>query len=99
MYSQALLFRFRYRTVFAYFHVLSRATSLSTGRPILTAFSDAPGKYLEREVFLMILINGKIFLLAETVAGGVLIKNAEDCELLLQRWRFEPVEPTVRLGN
>ena len=47
----------------------------------------------------MILINGKIFLLAETVAGGVLIKNAEDCKLLFQRWRFEPVDPTVRLGN
>ena len=36
---------------------------------------------------------------AEAAADGVLIENAEDYKLLLQRWRFEPVDLTVRLGN
>ena len=36
---------------------------------------------------------------AETAADGVFIENAEDCKWHLQHWRFEPVDPTVRLGN
>ena len=36
---------------------------------------------------------------AETAADGVLIENVEDCKSDLRHWRFEPVDPTVRLGT
>lgn len=35
----------------------------------------------------------------ETAADGVSIETAEGCESHLQRRRFGPVDPTVRLGN
>ncbi len=34
-----------------------------------------------------------------TAADGVFIENAAKCGWYIQRWRFEPVDPTVQLGN
>ena len=34
-----------------------------------------------------------------TAADGVFIENSKDCKSHLRRWRFEPVDPTVQLGN